>query len=165
MGSRGPAKKPALHAIKGGRDARHEPEFVPEQIPPYRPMEPEWKMIFGRDKRAVADAHAEWALTVLELDARGVLTKTDATTVVDYCLCHARVLQCERRLSNKGFVLPGPNGPVKNPVAMLLNQWRQSLQRHRADLGLSPMARMRLGREEEPPPDDDSDLDEPVAEE
>ena len=158
MGSRGPVKTINLHAINGGADKR--PNHVPEQPPAYNPGEPDWKSIFGgRDRRASTDAHAEWELTVMELERRGMLTRTDATTVIDYCICHARVLQCERRLSSKGFVVPGPNGPVKNPVAMLLNQWRQNLQRHRADLGLSPMARMRLGREEEPVPDDDSDLD------
>lgn len=159
MGSRGPTKQ-RLGVIKGGQDPGHQKTKMPGAPPAYRPIEPEWKSVFGRDKRASEDAHAEWELTVLELDRRGMLTKTDATTVVDYCICHARVLQCERRLSNKGFVVPGPNGPVKNPVAMLLNQWRQNLQRHRADLGLSPMARMRLGREEELPPDDESDLNE-----
>jgi P27 family predicted phage terminase small subunit len=159
MGSGGVPKKARLHAVKGAADQGHRRDFTPEQPPAYNPNEPNWKPMFGRDNRAVADAHAEWELTVMELERRGMLTKTDVTTVIDYCICHARVLQCERRLSNKGFVVPGPNGPVKNPVAMLLNQWRQSLQRHRTDLGLSPMARMRLGREEEPPPDDDSDLD------
>jgi P27 family predicted phage terminase small subunit len=124
------------------------------------PEEPEWKRVFGRDRRAAEDAHAEWERTVLDLHRRGIITRSDATTVGDYCICHARVLQCERRLSNKGFTLPGPNGPVKNPVAMLLNQWRQGLQRHRSELGLSPMARLRLGFEEEEPPDDDSDLNE-----
>jgi len=162
MGSRGPAKKPSsLRVVKGGQDPSHRPAFVPESPPEYHPGEPDWRHIFGgrNTKRLVEDAHAEWELTVMELERRGMLTKTDATGVVDYCLCHARVLQCERQLSCRGFVVEGANGPVKNPVAMLLNQWRQSLQRHRSDLGLSPMARMRLGREEPLPPDDDSDLD------
>ena len=160
VGSRGPAPRTKLHSVKGAADKRQRENHVPEAPPSYTPREPEWKDVFGRDRKAVEDAHAEWELTVLELDRRGMLTRSDATSVVDYCICHARVLQCERRLSRKGFVLPGANGPVKNPVAMLLNQWRQALQRHRADLGLSPMARLRLGREEEVPPDDESDLDE-----
>ena len=161
MGSGGFPKKANLKVMKGAGDTHARDVYVPEKLVPYRPAEPDWKrLIGGRDKRLFEDAHDEWELTVRELDERGVLTKTDATTVVDYCICHARVLQCERRLSNKGFVVPGANGPVKNPVAMLLNQWRQSLQRHRTDLGLSPMARLRLGREEETPPDDDSDLNE-----
>jgi P27 family predicted phage terminase small subunit len=160
VGSRGPIAGQKLHAAKGAADKRQRRDFMPEQPPAYRPSEPDWKPIFGRDKHAAADAHAEWEWTVLELDHRGMLTKTDAATVVDYCLCHARVLQCERRLSSRGFVVPGANGPVKNPVAQLLTQWRTQLQKHRDSLGLSPMARRRLGREEEPPPDDDSDLDE-----
>jgi P27 family predicted phage terminase small subunit len=162
VGSRGPAKKGHLHAVKGAADKRERDNFTPEAPPAYDPAEPDWKrLVGGRDKRLIEDAHDEWELTVKELERRGMLTRTDATSVVDYCICHARVLQCERRLSNKGFVVQGANGPVKNPVAQLLNQWRGSLQKHRDSLGLSPMARLRLGREEEVPPDDDSDLNEP----
>lgn len=160
MGSRGPIKQGKLHEAKGAADQGQRRDFVREEPPSYSPIEPGWKSIFGRDKKAVEDAHDEWALTVCELDRRGLLTQTDASTVVDYCLCHARVLQCERRLSNKGFVLPGANGPVKNPVAMLLNQWRRSLDGHRKELGLSPASRRRLNVEEPEPPDDDSDLNE-----
>lgn len=161
MGSRGVARTAHLHSVKGAADKRQRDTFIPEAPPEYHPDEPDWAAKIGRrDKQLLTDAHDEWELTVRELERRGMLTRTDATTVVDYCLCHARVLQCERRLSSKGFIVHGANGPVKNPVAQLLSQWRQALQRHRADLGLSPMARMRLGREEERPPDDDSDLNE-----
>jgi P27 family predicted phage terminase small subunit len=158
VGSRGPIARPKLHAVKGAADKRRRLDFIPEEPPAYRPSEPDWRSLFGRDEHAAEDAHAEWDLTVLELDRRGMLTKTDATTVIDYCLCHARVLQCERRLSSRGFIVTGANGPVKNPVAQLLTQWRTQLQKHRDSLGLSPMARRRLGREEEAPPDDESDL-------
>lgn len=159
MGSRGPVRKPALKSIKGGRDARHEPEFTPEDRAPYMPPEPDWHALFGsRGGRQAEDAHAEWELTVTELFRIGELTRTDASTAADYCLCHARVMDCERRLSNK-YTIRGANGTVKNPVAQLLGTWRGQLQKHRDSLGLSPMARKRMGREEPEVPDDDSDLD------
>jgi P27 family predicted phage terminase small subunit len=161
MGSRGPLKKTKLTVVKGAPDKRARDAFHPECPPAYRPQEPDWHRILGpQSKRLVADAHAEWELTVTELERRGMIARTDASTVVDYCLCHARVLQCERRLSREGFVIAGDRGPVKNPVAQLLGQWRSSLQKHRDSLGLSPLAMRRLDREEEAPPDDESDLDE-----
>lgn len=160
MGLHGPVKKPRLDVVKGAKDKNIRKMYMPEQPPAYIPAEPDWASLLGsRSRRLIADAHAEWELTVGELQRRGILTRTDVSTVIDYCVCHARVLQCERRLSREGFIVPGANGPVKNPVAQLLAQWRQSLQRHRTDLGLSPMGRARLGREEQPPPTDDSDLD------
>lgn len=161
MGSRGPIKKPALHAVKGAADQGSRKDFRPEEPPAYSPREPDWASILGnRDKRAVADAQAEWLLTVTELDRRSLLVRTDASTVVDYVLCHARVLQLERRLSSKGFLVMTPKGPVKNPITMTLNQYRQALQSHRIALGLSPAARKRLNVEEPEVPDDESDLDE-----
>jgi P27 family predicted phage terminase small subunit len=159
MGLRGPLPVPDLHAINGGAD--HRPAKLPKKEPPYRPIEPKWADIFGKDAKARKDAAAEWALTVAELDRRGTITRTDASTVVDYCICHARVLQCERELSAGGFVVEGANGPVKNPVSTILNQYRGNLQTFRTALGLSPAGRVRLGQQEEAPPDDDSDLDEP----
>ena len=161
MGSRGPLKKAKLSVVKGAPDKRARDNFRPESPPAYSPQEPDWKRLLGpQSKRLIADAHDEWELTVTELERRGMISRTDASTVVDYCLCHARVLQCERRLSREGFVISGDRGPVKNPVAQLLGQWRSSLQKHREALGLSPLAIRRLDTEEHEPPDDDSDLNE-----
>lgn len=160
MGSRGFPKKPRLELLKGAADKQQRHNFTPERPPAYAPTEPDWRTFFGRDRRAAEDAHAEWELTVTELVRRGMVTATDATTVVDYVLCHTRVLQCERRLSARGMVVQGPNGPCRNPAALLLFSYRGTLARLRTELGLTPAARMRLGREEPEVPDDDSDLDE-----
>lgn len=132
---------------------------MPQTQPAYLPEEPDWHELL-RNRRQEALAHAEWELTIMELFRQGVLTRLDASTAIDYCLCHARVFDCERRLSNR-YTVRGANGTVKNPVAQLLSQWRTSLQKHRDSLGLSPMARLRLGLEEEKPPDGDDDLNEP----
>lgn len=144
--------------MKGAGDKRSRNDFIPRAQPAYLPDEPDWHELL-RNKRQEALAHSEWELTVTELFRQGVLARTDASVAIDYCLCHARVLDCERRISNK-YTIRGANGTVKNPVAQLLSQWRAQLQKHRDSLGLSPMARLRLGKEEEVPPDDDSDLNE-----
>lgn len=158
MGSRGPLKQDRLHVVKGAADQGTRKDYRADEPPAYSPQAPDWRSILGRDKRAVADAEAEWELTVTELDRRGLLARTDASMVVDYVLCHARVLQLERRLSSKGFMLQTPKGPVKNPVTTTLNQYRGALQAHRVALGLSPAARKRLNVAAPEPGDDDDDL-------
>lgn len=157
MGSRGFPKTTHLHVATGAPDKRQRGDFSPKPAAAFLPTEPDWHALL-RNKRQEQDAHAEWELTVSELFRTGVLTRTDASTAVDYCICHARVLDCERRLSNK-YTVRGANGTVKNPVSQLLTIWGARLQKHRDSLGLSPMARLRLGLAKETPPDDDSDLD------
>ena len=158
MGSRGPLKTANLKAINGGAD--HRPEFRPKLADPVMPRMPRWVSIFGSEKQAARDATSEWKRVVPELHRLGALARVDQSVIVDYCICHARVLQLESKLTQEGWTLEGERGPVKNPLTMVLNQYRSSLQRYKAELGLTPMARARLGLKEEPVPDDDSDLDE-----
>jgi len=161
MGAHGPLKKQRLTVVKGAPDKRRREQFIPAALPEYHPDEPDWPRLIGaRNKRVIEDAHSEWVLTVTELERRGMIARTDVSTVVDYCICHARVLQCERKLSTDGFLLRGERGVQKNPVSTMLNQWRSSLQKLRDSLGLSPRAFRALNQEQEEPPADDSDLDE-----
>lgn len=161
MGSRGPIKTPNLHAIDGGADHRRAPA-PPKLAAPHLPKPPRWVSIFGADKQAARDATSEWKRVVPELHRLGALARLDESVLVDYCICHARVLQLERELTAGGWTTESERGTVKNQASVMLNQYRTSLQRYQSDLGLTPMARTRLGLKEPPIPDDDSDLDEPA---
>jgi P27 family predicted phage terminase small subunit len=148
-----------LKAINGGADHRPPPP-KPLRLPPYRPSEPDWKPIFGRNLTSRRDAAAHWQWIVPQLLELGQLAKIDVPTVTDCCIVYARVRQCERELSERGMLVDSERGLAKNPITTVLNQYRSAYQRYMSDLGLSPMARMRLGATEPEPPDDDSDLDE-----
>jgi P27 family predicted phage terminase small subunit len=162
MGSRGPTRTPDLRAINGGAD--HRPAEAPPKLPdPALPKMPRWQAVFTNDKQAARDAAAEWKRVIPALHRLGALSVVDESGLVDYCTCHARVLQLERQLTAEGWTIDNnERGIVKNPLTMVLNQNRVTLQRYKTEFGLTPMARVRLGLREEAAPDDDSDLDEPV---
>ena len=161
MGSRGPSKTPNLHAINGGAD--HRPPDAPARLPdPSLPRMPRWKPLFGDDTQAAKDAAAEWKRVVPTLHKIGALSIVDESGLIDYCVCHARVLQLERQLTIDGWIIDNEErGIVKNPLTMVLNQNRAALQRYKSEYGLTPMARVRLGLKEAPIPDDDDDLNDP----
>lgn len=160
MGSRGPVRNQRLRAINGGADHR-KTTGIPAKLPPYRPEEPKWTEIFGKNRSASRDAGAHWQWIVPQLLELGQLAKLDVPTVTDCCLVYARIRQCERELSERGMLVDSERGPAKNPITTVLNQYRSAYQRYMSDLGLSPMARLRLGAVEPEAPDDDSDLDDP----
>ena len=96
------------------------------------------------DRKAAHDARAWWADVVPVLDESGLLTRLDATVVVEAAICHARVRQCERELAGN-MLVPGPRGcMVRNPVRMTLASYRQSLKTYVQQLGLSPASRQSI---------------------
>lgn len=99
-------------------------------------------------------ARAAWREIVPVLDAIGILSLVDAQQIADYCICVARIDQCERDLATRGLWIQSDRQPVRNPTATILHQFRRELAGHVADFGLSPLARDRLNM---PEPDHDSD--------
>jgi P27 family predicted phage terminase small subunit len=160
VGSRGPVANPNLYAVNGGADHR-KARGTPAKLAPYNPTEPDWKQIFGKNLPARKDASAHWQWVVPQLLELGQLARIDIPTVTDCCLVYARLRQCERELSERGLLVDSERGLAKNPVTTVLNQYRGAYQRYMTDLGLSPMARLRLGATEPEAPADDSDLDDP----
>lgn len=132
-----PKRKPAyLKELEGSR----EPDRNYARPAPHLPPEPNWFSILG-DRKAAADARAWWAEAVPILDETGLLTRLDATVVVEAAICHARVRQCERELAGN-MLVDGPRGcKVRNPISMTLASYRQSLKTYVQQLGLSPAAR------------------------
>lgn len=91
---------------------------------------------FGRER-----AHDEWARVVPVLLNSVGLGNPDFSTVVDYCVCVARLEWCERRLSREGLIIPGAHGMSKNPLTTVATQYRTQLKTYIRELGLSPSAR------------------------
>jgi P27 family predicted phage terminase small subunit len=98
-------------------------------------------------------ASREWGRVVPMLQRSAGLADVDSMVLVDYCVCVARIDQCERGLTEQGLVYLGERGWVKNGLTTIVSTYRQQLRAYIGELGLSPSARVRLT----PPGDDDGD--------
>lgn len=165
-------KPPALKILEGNPGHRSIPDAP--KPPPRAPKQPSWGSIFALPSvpgptlakgplaemrkleiaaaRAYADevrqlqkdAAAEWRAVVPVLDHQGLLATVDRGVLIDYCLCWARLLECERAISREGLVTAGQKGAVRNPKTITAAQYRAALRNYRAVLGLSPSDRGRL---------------------
>ncbi|MBQ1064489.1 phage terminase small subunit P27 family [Micromonospora sp. C41] len=145
---------------EGNPGKRPVPESV--KLPPADLDEPDWTDVFPvvRDKnlqalnrRAREVARREWRRIVPVLKHAVGLAAVDATLLHDYCLCVARIDQCERDLSTRGLLMEGERGWQKNGATTIVSQYRAQLKVYIRELGLSPSARTGFS----PPKDDDDD--------
>lgn len=103
-----------------------------------------------------ARAGQEWVRSVPVLKISVGLGNVDFSTVVDMCVCVARLEWCERRLSVEGLVTMGQRGPCRNPLTTVATQYRTQLKTYIRELGLSPSA--RTGVPPKPGSDDDDSI-------
>ncbi|MCM1945463.1 phage terminase small subunit P27 family [Streptomyces sp. G2] len=126
--------------------------------------EPDWADTFppvrGNPERTKVNARAravaseEWRRVVPLLALNAGLGDVDTAAVKDYCVCLARIDECERELSRNGLLLLGERGWQKNGATTIVGQYRTQLSRYIRELGLSPSARTSLTAPEVDPDDD-----------
>lgn len=75
------------------------------------------------------------------LDEAGILATVDLLVLRDLCVVVARLDQAERTLSLDGLITPGGH---RHPASILVHQLRGRLDRLVVQLGLSPVARLRM---------------------
>lgn len=126
------------------------------RLPPGELEEPVWLDTFPvvRGPHAAAQravnarcrlvAAREWRRVVPVLEWAVGVSEVDLAVVVDYCVCVARVDQCERLLSRQGVVVETERGWVKNGAATIVGQYRTALRGYISELGLSPAARRHV---------------------
>jgi P27 family predicted phage terminase small subunit len=100
--------------------------------------------------RLAKDAAAAWRRIVPTMDGLGLLSTIDHDIITDYCVCWARLLYCERKLSEEGMAQQGERGVQKNPHLTAANQYRSALKAYIAELGLGPSSRGRMTVPERP---------------
>ncbi|MEU9495425.1 phage terminase small subunit P27 family [Streptomyces sp. NPDC052071] len=145
--------KPPLQVVREGNPGRR-PVKEGVKLPPSDLTEPNWLDTFptvrGDDgQRAINTrcreiARREWRRVVPVLKVTAGLADVDTQTVMDYCVCVARIDQCERDISLRGLLMQGERGWQKNGATTVVGQYRQQLARYIGELGLSPSARGRL---------------------
>ena len=124
----------------------------------------EWDLGRWERKKAAFDAAKfcrkraaeEWARIVPVLKTSVGLGNPDYSTVVDLCICVARLEWCERQISKEGLVVEGQRGPCRNPLTTVASQYRTQFKTYIRELGLSPSARTGV-----PSRKDDNDDDDP----
>jgi P27 family predicted phage terminase small subunit len=156
MGTPGPAPKPYLQVVREGNPSKtaKDPGVV---LPPSDLEEPDWLQTFpavrtkdvqAANRRAREVARREWRRVVPVLKHSAGLAAVDAQLVHDYCVCVARIDQCERELSTTGLLILGERGWQKNGATTIVGQYRTQLRAYIGELGLSPSARTRLATPE-----------------
>lgn len=153
MGTPGPAPKPHLQVVREGNPGKRpvEPGVV---LPEGDLVEPDWletfpavrgsKALLDVNRRAREVARREWRRVVPVLKKSAGLADVDAQLAHDYCVCVARIDQCERELSTGGLLILGERGWQKNGATTIVGQYRTQLRAYIGELGLSPSARTRL---------------------
>lgn len=98
-------------------------------------------------------AAAEWDRVVPILTKTVGLGVIDYSTVVDYCVCRARLDWVELQISRDGVLVMGQRGICRNPLTTVASQYRAAMKHHIGELGLSPSSRGTM----QPPGGDDDD--------
>jgi P27 family predicted phage terminase small subunit len=162
MGARGPAPKPVFQLIREGNPGH---QAIPESVmlAPEDLDEPDWLESFPTvpdvelqkvNRRAREVARREWRRVAPVLKLKAGLAEVDTEIVRDYCICVARIDQCERDISTRGMIIEGERGWMKNGSTTVVSQYRSQLKTYIRELGLSPSARASI-----PPPAKDGDDD------
>lgn len=157
-------KKPYLQVVREGNPSKGKVE-AGLQLPAADLEEPDWldtfpatrgdKPLLEANKRARDVARREWRRVVPVLKHTAGLAEVDAHLLHDYCVCVARVDQCERDLSTRGLLVVGERGWQKNGATTIVSQYRAQLKVYIRELGLSPSARASFT----PPGGDDDGVD------
>lgn len=157
-------RKPPLQVIREGNPGRR-PVREGVKLPPAELVEPDWLQWFpavrgdktgqARNRRARDVARREWRKVVPVLKHTAGLTAVDGHTLADYCVCVARIDQCERDISIRGLLMQGERGWQKNGATTVVAQYRAQLRVYIREFGLSPSARGSI----DPPPGDDDGED------
>jgi P27 family predicted phage terminase small subunit len=131
------AQKPVsqLQNPRGGRAERRTfPVIVPrEQL--VAPAPPRGLKATGR---AVWEAY--WSDPVCL-----AATRVDGFDIARYCVLHDRRDAQERLLAKEGATVEGYAGDVINPRFRIVKELTREIEKYREQLGVLPLARMRLG--------------------
>lgn len=91
------------------------------------------------------EAKAEWDRLAENMNAVGLLTQADRTTMAAYCQCYGRWVEAEQKLAQTPAILRMPSGYIQqSPWLTISNKQLELMARYMAELGLTPASRSRL---------------------
>lgn len=135
MSRRGRPPKPLeLKVLEGGLSGK-ELGSLPPKPPPSKPRCPAWLAPYAK---------TEWRRIVPELDALGMLTQVDRTTLAVYCQ-QVAIFKEATNIVTRGILTTGQKGePVKNPALQVLRDSARLIATYSSMFGLSPSDRARI---------------------
>lgn len=96
-----------------------------------------------------AVARKEWRRLAKPMHDAGVLTIADRAALAAYCQAYARWVEAEEKLKETPMLLKTPSGYVQqSPWLTIANKQMELMNRYMSELGLTPVARTRLARDE-----------------
>lgn len=128
-------KKPTVLKILEGNPGKRP---LPQNEPKPRPLAPKCP------SRLPREAKRHWKELAPKLEKLGLLTEVDGQAFADYCLCLARLEEAEKDIRERGILVPGDRGKVKNPACQIAREYRAALQKWAARFGLDPQSRSGL---------------------
>lgn len=96
-------------------------------------------------------AREEWKRLCEDMRAKGVLTPWDRGAMAAYCQSYADWLEAQAKVNTIGQVVKAPRTgvPMQNPYLSIARGAKADMLQVAAELGLTPVARARLGAAEE----------------
>jgi P27 family predicted phage terminase small subunit len=92
-----------------------------------------------------AVARAEWQRIAEMLNAIGLLTQVDRSTMAGYCQCYGRWVEAEEKLASTPAILRLPSDYIQqSPWLTIANKQLELMAKYMAELGLTPASRSRL---------------------
>jgi P27 family predicted phage terminase small subunit len=138
MGRRGPAPVPTRLKVLHGETR---PSRLPANEPIPREAAPEPPGWLSPDALRV------WDRTVAELTAMGMAHAADTDSLVVYCTAVVNHARAQQLLDVAGPLIKGVEGNVvRNPAVATVNAAAVIINRYAREFGLTPSARVNLGR-------------------
>jgi P27 family predicted phage terminase small subunit len=139
---KGPAPQPLgikkLHGNPGDHSLARIPDVLTEAPDP--------------PKHLPAEARAEWDRIVPQLLQMDVLGRIDRAALAAYCSAWARHVRAEIQIQKfESELVRTPNGAIQtSPWVTISNRSLEVMYRYMCEFGMTPAARVRLGRTPKP---------------
>lgn len=90
------------------------------------------------------DARGEWDRITAELDAMGILARTDRAALAAYCAAYGHWMAAERGLRSDGMFYEANGLRKLNPASREARDWLGVMRQYLTEFGLTPSSRTRV---------------------
>ena len=134
---RGRKPKPTMFKVLDGNPGKRPLNDDEPTPPPGGPACPEWLN---------AEAKAEWARLVPDLETMGLLSRLDRPALAAYCQAWSRWVQAEAQVAKYGTIVKSPvkGFPMKSPYLTVADQALETMRKLMVEFGLTPSSRSRI---------------------
>ena len=130
-----PRKPTALKVLEG----ESRPSRVNRNEPRPRPIRPDCPDFLNEQAKSI------WFALIDELDAMGVVTRVDESTLAGYCSAYEEAQTLDRFLNEHGLTVTAPSGYVQQrPEVAIRNKAWDRVAKFGSELGIGAASRSRI---------------------